>query len=112
MSPPPKGARKIIKELLRFSVDAVNDHLCTYELRIPRDEFLNSAAAPHRKQCLAMLTARALQGAASIKAHERGRQTISPKCRRDSAETGGNALKLSEPGGVDEGRQTVARSEA
>ena len=25
------------------------------------------------------------------------RQTISPQCRRDSAETGGNALKLSEP---------------
>ena len=78
-----------------------------YDLRI-----LNSAAAPHRKQCLAMLTARALQGAASIKAHERGRQTISPQCRRDSAETGGNAIKLSEPGGVDERRQTVARSKA
>ena len=58
-----------------------------------------------------MLTARALQGAASIKAHECGRQTISPQCRRDSAETGGNALKLSEPGGVDEGRQRVARRE-
>ena len=110
MSPPPKGARKIIKELLRFSVDAVNVHL--EELRVTNYEFLNSAAAPHRKQCLAMLTARALQGAASIKAHERGRQTISPQCRRDSAETGGNALKLSEPGGVDEGRQRVARSEA
>ena len=27
----------------------------------------NSAAAPQRKQCLAMLTARALQGAANIK---------------------------------------------
>ena len=47
-----------------------------------------------------------------MKAHERGRQTISPQCRRDSAETGGNAIKLSEPGGVDEGRQTVAMSEA
>ena len=59
-----------------------------------------------------MFTARALQGAASMKAHERGRQTISPQCRRDSAETGGNEIKLSEPGGVDEGRQIVARSEA
>ena len=47
-----------------------------------------------------------------MKAHERGRQTITPQCRRDSAETGGNAIKLSEPGGVDEGRQTVAMSEA
>ena len=59
-----------------------------------------------------MLTASALQGAANIKAHERGRQTISPQCRRDSAETGGKVQVESEPGGVDEGRQTVARSEA
>ena len=61
---------------------------------------------------IATSTARALQGAANIKAHGRGRQTISPQCRRDSAETGGNAIKFSEPGGVDEGRQTIARSEA
>ena len=50
--------------MLKFSSDELNDYLCTYELRIPRDEFLNSAAAPQGKQCLAMLTARALQGAA------------------------------------------------
>ena len=51
-------------------------------------------------------------GEPNILAHACGRQTISPQCRRDSAETGGNAIKLSEPGGVDEGRQIVARSEA
>ena len=44
-----------------------------YDLRI-----LNSAAAPHRKQCLAMLTARALQGAANIKPTNVGGRRLAP----------------------------------
>ena len=69
---------------------------------------MRSMISPRASVMILVLSPLAM-GEPNILVHERGRQTISPQCRRDSAVTGGNAIKLSEPGGADEGRQTVAR---